>query len=132
MNPQISLTLLSGSKLPPVDCIANTNVAESADVIKNVLINKTAKIETKVVNGKCSNMENNDDSVPKLFISSMTLAPLKYSRLIPEPPKTVNHNAPKIVGTNNTPETNSLIVLPRDTRAIKVPTKGAQAIHHAQ
>ncbi len=36
------------------------------------------------------------------------------------------------VGTNNTPITNSLIVLPLETRAINIPTKGAQATHHAQ
>lgn len=35
-------------------------------------------------------------------------------------------------GTMETPKINSLIVLPLDIRAIKTPTNGAHAIHHAQ
>src|SRR5699024_177126 len=36
--PQMSFTELGGNRLPPVVCIPNTKVAESADVMKNVLI----------------------------------------------------------------------------------------------
>ncbi len=47
-------------------------------------------------------------------------------------PKIANHtNEPK-AGTSNTPVTNSLIVLPREIRAMNTPTNGAQAIHQAQ
>ena len=38
----------------------------------------------------------------------------------------------KPVGMNNTPTMNSRMVRPLDTRAINIPTKGDQEIHHAQ
>src|SRR5690625_3502996 len=132
MIPQINLILFGGYKLPPVVSIPRTNVAESADVIKNMLISRIAMLDINVVNGKCSNTENNAASSPVCSICWMMFAPSKNSKLIAEPPNTVNQNAPKIDGTNNTPTTNSLIVLPLETRAINVPTNGAHAIHHAQ
>ena len=35
-------------------------------------------------------------------------------------------------GMRHTPKTTSRIVRPLEMRAINIPTKGAQAIHHAQ
>lgn len=54
------------------------------------------------------------------------------SKAIPVPPKTVNQNAQKSDGTSNTPNTNCRTVRPLEILAMKVPTKGAQAIHQAQ
>src|SRR5699024_3328601 len=132
IKPQINLTTLGGYKLPPVVCIPSTNVAESADVIKKILINNMATSDITVPSGNCSNTENRTASSPSALIVSVRLIPSKNSKWIADPPITVHHNAPRIVGTNNTPKTTSLMVLPRDTRAINVPTNGAQAIHHAQ
>ena len=47
-------------------------------------------------------------------------------------PKTVIQKKIKRDGARSTPTTNSLIVRPREIRAMNIPTKGAQAIHQAQ
>lgn len=47
-------------------------------------------------------------------------------------PKTAKNKKQTTAGTNSTPSTNSLIVLPLETRAINIPTNGAHEIHHAQ
>jgi len=53
-------------------------------------------------------------------------------RFTPRVPKTENQIIDTILGATITPIINSLIVLPLDILAINTPTKGAQAIHHAQ
>ena len=50
MTPQMSFTLFGGVNEPFVDCMPRTNVAESAEVMKNDTINKTAK--TDMINDK--------------------------------------------------------------------------------
>ena len=45
ITPQMSFTLFGGVNEPFVDCIPRTNVAESADVMKNETINKIAKTD---------------------------------------------------------------------------------------
>lgn len=52
ITPQTTLMMFGGFKLPLVVCMASTNVAESAEVIKNVQINKIAKIDVNVPQGK--------------------------------------------------------------------------------
>ena len=44
MMPQMSFTLFGGVNEPFVDCIPRTNVAESAEVMKNEAINKIARL----------------------------------------------------------------------------------------
>ena len=56
ITPHVSLTLLGGVSDPFVDCIPRTNVAESADVIKNDAINKIATIEIIKENGMVLNL----------------------------------------------------------------------------
>src|SRR5699024_584505 len=63
MNPQINLILRGGFNIPFVVCIPITNVAESADVIKNVLINTIDNTEAIVLKGSCSSVANNAISV---------------------------------------------------------------------
>ncbi len=58
-TPQTTFTLISGFRLPFVVCIPKTNVAESADVMKNVLINRISKTDIIVDIGKFSNTVNN-------------------------------------------------------------------------
>ena len=48
---------------------------------------------------------------------------------MPAPPKTANHSMENTVGATTTPRTNSRMVRPRLIRAMKMPTKGPQAIH---
>lgn len=130
--PHTILVMFGGFRLPFVVCIPRTKVAESAEVIKNVLISIIANIEVNVLNGKCANTANNDTSIPLVLITSPRFTCMIRSRYMPEPPKMENHNVQKMVGTINTPIINSRIVRPLETRAINVPTNGAQAIHQAQ
>lgn len=50
-TPHTNLIFVLGFKFPYVVCIPKTNVAESADVIKNVLISRTAKTDIIADNG---------------------------------------------------------------------------------
>lgn len=130
--PHTIFVVFGGFKLPLVVCIPRTNVAESAEVIKNVLISKIANIDVKVLNGKCANTANKDTSLPWVLITSPRFTFMTRSKYMPEPPKMENHNVQKMVGTTKTPIINSRTVRPLETRAINVPTNGAQAIHQAQ
>ena len=51
---------------------------------------------------------------------------------IPNTPKTLNHIKLTSAGTNKTPEINSLIERPLDTRAMNTPTNGLQLSHQPQ
>ncbi len=107
--------------------IPKTNVAESAEVTKNVH-NKT--IATKDIifpKGICSITTNNAVSV-----TSIAFAAISGPKFIPVAPNTANHRKEPKAGINDTPRINSLIVLPLDIRAINTPTNGTQAIHQAQ
>src|SRR5690625_1869576 len=50
-SPQAILTVFGGNNDPFVVCIPSTNVAESADVMKNVMIKATAMIDKTIVHG---------------------------------------------------------------------------------
>lgn len=126
--PQASFTLFGGVIEPFVDNIPRTNVAESAEVMKNEAISTTAKIETIVDNGMEWNISNIVNSVEAFA----KLATPLFCRSIAVVPKAENQIAPSSVGATSTPETNSLIVLPFDTRAMNILTKGAHEIHQAQ
>src|SRR5699024_8992288 len=105
----------------------STNVAESADVIKNDETRITAKIESGTLIGISLNMANSCISGPSSTISGTLLA-----TSIPVTPKTVNQMMPIVVGTSRSAITNSRTVLPFETRAIKIPTNELQLNHHAQ
>lgn len=60
------------------------------------------------------------------------LAILLSCKYIADAPKTAKNIKQTNAGTNNTPKINSLIVRPLETRAINIPTNGAQDTHHAQ
>ncbi|KXY48247.1 hypothetical protein AT265_16960 [Bacillus cereus] len=59
VNPQISFKLFFGDKLPLLVCIATTNVAESAEVSKNVATKISPVMVKNVENGKCEMTANN-------------------------------------------------------------------------
>ena len=66
VNPHISFKLFFGDKLPLLVCIETTNVAESAEVTKNVATKINPIIVKKVENGRCEITANNPISVPFL------------------------------------------------------------------
>lgn len=51
MIPQLSFTEFAGFKEPYDVCMPSTNVAESADVIKNTAIRINARIDVTIVSG---------------------------------------------------------------------------------
>ncbi len=61
--PQTTFTMFDGFREPPVVCIPRTNVAESADVIKKVLIKITATIDNTIDIGNSLKTANNVSSV---------------------------------------------------------------------
>lgn len=128
ITPHVSLTLLGGVSDPLVDCIPRTNVAESADVIKNDAINKIATKEIIKENGMVLNISKIVSSVERLAKSATPLFCISIAVV----PKDENQIAPKRVGTSNTPIINSRMVLPLETRAMNMLTNGAQDIHQAQ
>ena len=126
--PQTSLTMLGGVKDPFVDCIPRTNVAESADVIKNEAINKIAATERINDNGIALNISKIVNSVGNC-VKSRTPVIWMFMAVVPN---AANQKDPITVGTMRTPIKNSLIVRPFETRAINILTNGAHAIHQAQ
>ena len=58
--------------------------------------------------------------------------PLIIRSLIALSPNKDNQNTLIMEGTKIVPKINSLMVLPRETLAINMPTNGDQDIHHAQ
>lgn len=52
-SPQLIFTKLGGLRLPFVVCIPSTNVAESADVMKNVAIKNREMTDIVPLKGSC-------------------------------------------------------------------------------
>ena len=105
----------------------STNVAESADVMKNTLTSKMAITDKIIDNGNSLNTANNVSSVKKRVKSVPFIC-----TSIAVAPNAENQKKLMTEGKINTPVKNSRIVRQRETRAIKTPTKGDQEIHHAQ
>ena len=127
MTPQTILTKPDGFKRPNDVCIPNTNVAESADVIKNEPT-KIIAINDKIVPiGVSLKIPNNcvSGGILKICLDCLPIS-------IPVIPKAVNHSILIIVGTPNTAITNSRIERPFEIRAMKIPTNGDQLIHQPQ
>jgi len=94
MIPQVSLTVFGGVNDPFVDCIPKTKVAESADVMKNEMINTIATIERSSDNGIVLNISKTTSSVDAL---AKSLMPVLWI-LIAVDPNAENQNAPITVG----------------------------------
>ena len=62
---------------------------------------------------------------------SASVAVVAMVILMARPPKTENQMMAKSVGAKKPPKMTSRTVRPREMRATKKPTKGAQVIHHA-
>src|SRR5690606_9699786 len=108
-----------------------TNIPESADVTKNMIIITIVRILANVLSGRYSKKRNirASGSPAKLLSAPLAIFISKYIALFP---KTVIHTKLKSVGIIRTAATNSRIVRPFDILAIKIPTYGDQEIHHAQ
>src|SRR5690606_22527126 len=126
--PQINFILNDGFIDPNVVCIPSTNVAESAEVIKNTATSKRAIIDKIKPSGIWSNTPNKSCSVgkstsPSSFVKYVSIAVV---------PNVANQKILTSVGAKITPIKNSRIVRPFEIRAIKIPTNGDHDIHHAQ
>ncbi|SIB18847.1 Uncharacterised protein [Mycobacteroides abscessus subsp. abscessus] len=87
--------------------------------------------ETIKVNGNSPYVVNSALVTSALTASAM-LVPWNRSKCRAVPPNTAVHKRAMSGGMISTPTTNSLMVLPLDTRAMNAPTNGDQAIAHAQ
>ena len=125
--PQIIFPRLDGVAVPFSLYIPNTNVAELADVTKNVHTKTNITTHVIVPSGYCLSTTNN--AVDVEAIASLQVS--KFN-LIPSVPNTPNQITENPAGNSMTPLTNSPIVLPREIFPINEPVKGAQAIHQAQ
>ena len=105
---------------------------ESAEVTKN---RKTKIVASRLEipeSGKC--FKNSNKATEESFSTAATKLSWFSNRMLnsaafPINPIQTNVNP---VGISNTPTINSRMVRPRETRAINIPTKGDQEIHHAQ
>ena len=100
-------------------------------MIKNVHNKTTVTIERKVPIGYSANTLNKANS--EFAANSFTLSNgIFCAKFNPNGPKTENHTIDANAGATETPSINSRTVLPLEILAIKVPTNGAHASHHAQ
>lgn len=86
MVPQVSLTLFGGVNEPFVDCMPRTNVAESADVMKNEAIKKIAKTDMKSDIGITLNISKIVNSVEGIVKSTSPFS--EYRLRLYQMPKT--------------------------------------------
>ena len=125
--------LLGGFKSPSDVSIPRTNVPEFAEVTKKVHTKSMVIIDNNIPNGYLENTINIPVSGAFVISSRATFAKIPNSpKCIPNVPKIANHNNEPKDGAKTTPIINSLIVLPFEILAIKIPTNGAHAIHQAQ
>src|SRR5690625_4192841 len=97
----MTLTLTAGLSDPFVVCIADKCVAESADVMKKVVISKIAMMDNQVDIGSVSKTAKSVSSV-KNPVKSVTFRCI----LMAVPPKTANHKELTNVGRNKTANKN--------------------------
>lgn len=116
---------------PPELSISITRDPESEDVTKNVTITVVAIKLTITEKGNESRKTKSAVVMFSLTAFISVESPKSVFR-IPVEPKAVSHTKLKAVGMNNTPEMNSLMVLPFETRAMNIPTYGDHEIHQLQ
>ncbi len=117
--------------VPPDVRWSTTNEPESEEVTKKITTRVTPTKEVTAVNGKFSSMTNKAVETSSFTTDAISAVP-KLSKLRAEPPRVLIHINESRVGFNITPIINSLTVRPFETRAINMPTKGDQDIHHPQ
>ncbi|CAM4525081.1 hypothetical protein NONI108955_43070 [Nocardia ninae] len=80
--------------------------------------------------GSASSMSKSEASASAAF-AVRSATPVVVNRMA-LPPMMQNHTTVTPLGTSSTPMRNSRMVRPREMRAMKVPTNGAQDNHQAQ
>ena len=108
-----------------------TKDPESEEVTKKTETIKIPKTEVTLLKGNSFKKTNNEEALSAAMGADKSPGEAT-SKSSAEPPNTEIQRKVIPVGTNSTPNTNSLMVLPLDTLAINIPTKGDQAIHQAQ
>ena len=119
---------IGGFGCPPEASMSTTSEPESEEVTKKTATRTMPSTDSSWVAGNCSKMRNIDSSA---VTSPRSPAP-NHWRNRPLPPQIENQIMPTRVGTSSTPATNWRTVRPLEMRAMKTPTKGAQAIHQPQ
>ncbi len=99
--------------------------------MKKVITSSTAITLVTVPAGSERSISKSEASAPCGMVSTRSAAPVLSSR-IAVPPMTQNQITVAPLGTSSTPIRNCRTVRPREMRAMKVPTKGAQDSHQAQ
>src|SRR5690606_28545674 len=109
-----------------------TSDPESAEVTKNTQTRMTARVE--VISGKGRYSKNWNSATERSEATASVSAPAAtvVSMIMAVFPNTVIQRNVKPEGTSSTPIRNSRTVRPREMRAMNMPTKGDQEIHHAQ
>src|SRR5690606_36974030 len=112
--------------------VSTTREPESDDVTKKIATRITAMVE--VTAGRGRNLKNSNRPTETSSITAEEICPAAtvWSRIIAVLPNTVLHRKVNSVGMNRTATMNSRTVRPREIRAMNMPTKGDQEIHHAQ
>src|SRR5690606_23284265 len=120
-----------GSGTPLVVMMSITRLAESDEVTKKVTTSAVAMLIEMVSSGRCSRKRNSATATSSLTAATRLPAPVSWmnSAVLPN---TVNQKKVKAAGTSSTPTMNSRTVLPRDIRAMNMPTNGDQEIHQPQ
>src|SRR5699024_3884208 len=127
-RPQAIFTVFDGFNRPSVLNMPNTNVAESAEVMKNIAITNIVIKERILPSESCCKTPNVDVSTGNGEIISVPCC----SKFNADTPNIEKKISVTIVGAKITPIMNCFIVRPLETLAINIPTNGAQEIHQAQ
>ena len=118
--------------MPLEESMPITTEAASAPLTKNSATRMIVMIAVSPNSGNCSRVRNNATGWLLAAVSARLLTAPESCRLMAVPPRTANHMKLTTLGARITLKTNSRIVRPREIRAMKTPTNGAQEIHHAQ
>src|SRR5699024_3560804 len=117
----------------PLVMVSVTSAAESTDVTKKMITRMMAIADTTAANGKCCKKANGAPGISSCSTTRSTRPPSPRSSMSNEAkPKIPNQITENVAGMASTPETNCLIVLPREIRAINIPTNGDHVMVHAQ
>src|SRR5699024_2344262 len=117
---------------PPDANISTTKAPESAEVTKNTNTIITAIMLTTLDKGNCSRKANKAREGSSSVASAIDHLSWLRTISMAVSPNTVIQRKVKPVGNKVTPRINSRMLLPRDTRAINIPTKGDHESHQPQ
>jgi hypothetical protein len=129
--PQKIVTGRAGLWTPRDDSMPMTSDAASAPLTKKSATSTITTSDVRPDRANCSSVVKSPISGAWATAVEMSAAPLSW-RSIAAPPRIANQTKLTPLGISSTPSTNSPTVRPREMRAMNVPTKGAQEIHHAQ